>query len=161
MSDAIARLNAALEGRYRIERELGEGGAATVYLAYDAKHHRRVAIKVLRPEIAAALGSERFLREIQITAQLTHPHVLGLHDSGEADDYLYYVMPYVEGESLRDRLRRDTQLPIGEALRITREVAQALGYAHSLGIVHRDIKPENILLRVATPWSPISVSRAR
>ena len=146
MSEPLPRLNAALEGRYRIERELGEGGTATVYLAYDAKHDRRVAIKVLRPELAAALGSERFLREIQITAQLTHPHVLALYDSGEADGYLYYVMPYVEGESLRDRLRREAQLPIDEALRIAREVARALGYAHSLGIVHRDIKPENVLL---------------
>src|SRR2546426_649056 len=119
---------------------------ATVYLARDLKHGRRVAIKVLRPEIAAALGPERFLREIEVAARLTHPHILPLHDSGEAAGFLYYVMPYIESESLRDRLEREGQLPLEEALRITREVASALGYAHSHDVVHRDIKPENILL---------------
>jgi len=139
------RLRAVLAERYSIERELGQGGMATVYLAQDLKHHRRVAIKVLKPELAAALGSERFLREIEIAAQLTHPHILPLHDSGQADGFLYYTMPFVEGESLRNRLTREPQLPLEEALQITREVADALGYAHALGLVHRDIKPENIL----------------
>ncbi len=119
---------------------------ATVYLAQDLKHHRKVAVKVLRPELAAALGPERFLREITTTAQLNHPHILPLHDSGEADGFLFYVMPYVEGESLRDRLNRETQLPIDDALEIAKEVADALGYAHGRDVVHRDIKPENILL---------------
>ena len=142
----IARLAAALADRYRIERELGAGGMATVYLAQDVKHHRQVAIKVLRPELAASLGAERFVREIETTANLRHPHILPLYDSGEADGFLFYVMPFVEGESLRDRLTRDKQLPIDDALRITREVADALSYAHSKGVIHRDIKPENILL---------------
>ena len=146
MADAEQRLGAALEGRYRIERELGAGGMATVYLAEDLKHQRKVAIKVLKPELAAALGAERFLREIATTANLRHPHILPLYDSGEASGSLFYVMPLVEGESLRDRLARDKQLPIDEALAIAREVADALGYAHSRGIIHRDIKPENILL---------------
>src|SRR2546426_1033286 len=119
---------------------------ATVYLARDLKHGRPVAIKVLRPEIAAALGPERFLREIEVAARLTHPHILPLHDSGEAARFLYYVMPYIESESLRDRLEREGQLPLEEALRITREVASALSYAHGHDVVHRDIKPENILL---------------
>src|SRR5437773_6837774 len=119
---------------------------ATVYLARDLKHGRPVAIKVLRPEIAAALGPERFLREIEMAARLTHPHILPLHDSGQAGGALYYVMPYIEGESLRDRLEREGPLPLEEALRITREVASALSYAHSHDVVHRDIKPENILL---------------
>ena len=136
----------SLSDRYRIERELGAGGMATVYLADDIRHQRRVAIKVLRPELAAALGAERFLREITTTAGLRHPHIVPLYDSGEGDGTLYYVMPFVEGESLRDRLRREHQLPLGEAVRITREVADALSYAHSRGVVHRDIKPENILL---------------
>ena len=140
------RLSSALAGRYRIERELGAGGMATVYLAEDLKHQRKVAIKVLKPELAAALGAERFLREIATTANLRHPHILPLYDSGEASGSLFYVMPLVEGESLRDRLARDKQLPIDEALAIAREVADALGYAHSRGIIHRDIKPENILL---------------
>jgi eukaryotic-like serine/threonine-protein kinase len=149
MTDRTAspeRLTVALADRYRIERELGQGGMATVYLAHDLKHRRNVAIKVLRPELAAALGAERFLREIETTANLRHPHILPLYDSGEADGFLYYVMPYVEGESLRDRLDREKQLPIGEALAIAREVADALGYAHARGVVHRDVKPENILL---------------
>ena len=119
---------------------------ATVYLAEDLKHHRQVALKVLRPELAAVLGPERFLREIEISARLNHPHILPLHDSGEAGGFLYYVMPYVEGESLRDRLNREKQLPVEDALQITREVADALDYAHRHDVVHRDIKPENILL---------------
>jgi len=146
VSDAPARLAAALADRYTIQRELGQGGMATVYLAEDLKHHRWVAIKVLRPELAQALGPERFLREIETTASLRHPHILPLHDSGEAAGFLYYVMPFVEGESLRDRLSRERQLPIEEALQIAREVADALSYAHGRQIVHRDIKPENILL---------------
>ena len=146
MIEILARLKAALAGRYAIDRELGHGGAATVYLAQDRKHGRAVAVKVLRPELAAALGAERFLREIEIAARLTHPHILSLHDSGEANGFLYYVMPYLEGESLRDRLNREAQLPVDHAVRIAREVASALSYAHSHDVVHRDIKPENILL---------------
>src|SRR3989454_77845 len=120
---------------------------ATVYLAQDRKHHRQVAIKVLKPELAAALGPERFLREIDTAARLNHPHILPLHDSGEADGLLYYVMPYVEGESLRGRLDRERQLPLEDALQITAEVADALDYAHSHDVLHRDIKPENILFQ--------------
>ncbi len=146
MSGVPAALADALSRSYRLERELGQGGMATVYLAEDLKHHRKVAIKVLRPELAMALGAERFLREIATTANLRHPHILPLYDSGEAAGFLYYVMPLVEGESLRDRLDRQKQLPIDEALTIAREVADALGYAHQRGIIHRDIKPENILL---------------
>ncbi len=145
MTEPLASLQAAFSGRYAIERELGRGGMATVYLAEDPKHHRKVAIKVLKPEFAAALGPERFLREIEIAANLAHPHILPLYDSGEAAGLLYYVMPYVEGESLRDRLTREKQLPLEDALQITREVADALSYAHSRDVVHRDIKPENIL----------------
>ncbi|UCF41660.1 MAG: serine/threonine protein kinase, partial [Gemmatimonadota bacterium] len=140
------RLQSALGARYALERELGRGGMATVYLAQDAKHGRPVAIKVLHPELAAALGPARFLREIETAAQLSHPHILALHDSGEADGFLYYVMPYVEGESLRDRLEREEQLPLEDTLAIASEVADALDYAHAQGVVHRDIKPENILL---------------
>jgi serine/threonine-protein kinase len=136
----------ALTGRYRIERELGRGGMATVYLAMDLKHHRQVAIKVLRPDLAASLGADRFLREIEIAARLSHPHILQLHDSGEAGGHLFYAMPYVEGESLRQRLEREGQLPIGEVIAIVRAVASALTYAHQHGVIHRDIKPENILL---------------
>ena len=146
-SDAVDRLGVALADRYRIERELGAGGMATVYLAHDVKHDRKVAVKVLHPELGAALGGERFLSEIKTTARLQHPHILPLLDSGEADGLLYYVMPYVSGEALRARLERERQLPIDDALRIAREVADALGAAHALGIVHRDIKPENILLQ--------------
>jgi serine/threonine-protein kinase len=146
MSDAITRLGATLEGRYAIERELGAGGMATVYLAHDVRHNRKVALKVLRPELAAILGGERFLKEIQLTANLQHPHILPLHDSGEAEGIVYYVMPYVEGESLRDRLVKEKQLPVEDAVRIAAEVASALDYAHRHGVVHRDIKPENILL---------------
>lgn len=141
-----SRLTAALAERYSIERELGRGGMATVYLARDLRHDRPVALKVLRPELANSLGPERFLREITVTARLDHPGILPLLDSGNADGFLYYVMPYVEGESLRDRLIREKQLPVGDTLRIAREVADALGYAHVHGVIHRDIKPENILL---------------
>jgi serine/threonine protein kinase/Tol biopolymer transport system component len=147
MADSLQRLNAALSDRYRLERELGQGGMATVYLAHDLKHDRDVAIKVLHPDLAAALGAERFLSEIKTTARLQHPHILPLLDSGEADGMLYYVMPYVSGETLRTRLEREKQLPIGDALRIAAEVADALAAAHALGIIHRDIKPENILLQ--------------
>jgi serine/threonine-protein kinase len=146
MEDLIARLKATLAGRYAIERELGSGGMATVYLAEDLKHHRQVAIKLLDPELARALGTERFLREVEITANLNHPHILPLLDSGEADEFLYYVMPYVEGETLRDKIQREKQLAVDEALEITRSVARALSYAHRHDVVHRDIKPENVLL---------------
>ncbi len=146
MASEFDRLRAALSERYRIDRELGRGGMATVYLAEDLKHHRSVAIKVLKPELAAVLGPERFLREIEIAAHLTHPHILPLYDSGEAGGLLYYVMPYIAGESLRDRLNREKQLPLEDALRIAGEVADALTVAHSQGLVHRDVKPENILL---------------
>src|SRR6476620_114810 len=146
MTTTVDRLQTALADRYRIERELGQGGMATVYLAQDLKHDRKVAIKVLRPELAAVLGAERFLSEIKTTANLQHPHILPLHDSGAADSFLYYVMPFVEGESLRDRLNRETQLPITDAVRIATEVASALDYAHRHNVIHRDIKPENILL---------------
>ena len=146
----LARIQGALADRYRIERELGAGGMATVYLAHDLKHERQVAVKVLRPALAYALGPERFLREIATTANLHHPHILPLYDSGRAVEasgvFLYYVMPLVEGESLRDRLKREKQLPLDDALRIAREVADALSYAHGHGVIHRDIKPENILL---------------
>lgn len=144
--DVLLKLRAALTDRYAVERELGRGGMATVYLAQDLKHRRPVAIKVLAPELAAALGRERFLREIETAAGLTHPHILPLHDSGEADGFLYYVMPYVEGESLRDRLNREGQLAIDDAILVATEVASALSYAHSRGVVHRDVKPDNILL---------------
>ena len=140
------RLRASLADRYTIERELGAGGMATVYLAEDVKHRRKVALKVLRPELAAVIGAERFLKEIETTANLQHPHILPLHDSGEVDGTVFYVMPFVEGETLRDRLNRERQLPIDDAVRITREVASALDYAHRKGVIHRDIKPENILL---------------
>ncbi len=142
----LDRLTAALADRYRIERELGAGGMATVYLAEDLKHDRRVAIKVLKPELAAVLGAERFVVEIKTTAAMSHPHILPLFDSGEADGFLYYVMPYIEGETIREKLTRETQFGIDEAVCITREIADALDYAHRRGIIHRDIKPENILL---------------
>ena len=145
-TDLLARLQAALAGRYTLERELGRGGMATVYLARDLRHDRRVALKVLHAELASTLGPERFQREIKLVARLQHPHILTVLDSGEADGQLWYTMPFVEGESLRERLTRERQLPLDDALQITREVADALGYAHSQGIIHRDIKPENILL---------------
>lgn len=142
----LGALRAALAGRYEIERELGQGGMAVVYLADDVRHGRKVAIKVLRPDVAASLGAERFLREIQIAAGLTHPHILPLHDSGQAGGFLYYVMPFVEGETLRDRLQREEVLPLADVRRIAYEVAEALDHAHGQGLIHRDIKPENILL---------------
>ena len=150
MPDLLDSLREALAHRYAVERELGRGGMATVFLAEDLKHHRSVAIKVLHAELTAALGTERFLREIETAARLQHPHILPLYDSGAATGFLYYVMPYVEGESLRDRLTREKQLPQEDALRIATEVAGALAYAHSHGVVHRDIKPENIMLSGGT-----------
>jgi len=146
MADILDRLKDALSDRYRIERELGSGGMATVYLAQDLKHEREVAVKVLRPELAAALGSERFHQEIKIAANLHHPHILPLYDSGDADGFLYYVMPFVGGQSLRDKLTREGELPIVEAVRILRDVVDALDHAHKQGVVHRDIKPDNVLL---------------
>jgi serine/threonine-protein kinase len=146
MADPPARLAAALADRYRVERELGQGGMATVYLAEDLKHRRKVALKVLRPELAATLGPDRFFREIEVAAGLQHPHILPLHDSGEAEGFLYYVMPFVDGENLRGRLNRHGELPIHEAVRLLAEVADALAYAHGQGVVHRDIKPDNVLL---------------
>jgi Tol biopolymer transport system component/tRNA A-37 threonylcarbamoyl transferase component Bud32 len=145
------RLSAALADRYRLERELGQGGMATVYLAADLKHDRQVAIKVLKPELAAVLGAERFVQEIKTTAALSHPHILPLFDSGTAEGFLYYVMPYVQGETLRSKLDREKQLGVEEAVKIAREVADALDYAHRQGVVHRDIKPENILLHDGRP----------
>ena len=139
MSDPVTRLNVALEGRYAIERELGEGGMATVYLADDLKHQRKVALKVLKPELAAVVGAERFLAEITTTASLTHPHILPLHDSGEADSFLFYVMPHIEGESLRERIDREKRLGVDDSLVITQKVAGALHYAHEHGVVHRDM----------------------
>jgi serine/threonine-protein kinase len=146
MNNPVDKLPTALTDRYPIERELGRGGMATVYLANDPKHNRKVAVKVMHPAVAAALGAQRFLREIEIAANLTHPHIVPLHDSGDADGVLYYVMPYIEGESLRDRLRRERQLPISDAVKIAREIGDGLAHAHATGVVHRDIKPENILL---------------
>ncbi|MBI3982944.1 MAG: serine/threonine-protein kinase [Gemmatimonadetes bacterium] len=146
MSDQLANLESVLADRYRIERELGAGGMAIVYLAEDLKHHRQVALKVLRPELAAIVGATRFLKEIEVTANLQHPNILPLYDSGEAESFLYYVMPYVQGETLRDRLAREKQLGIDETIEIVRSVAAALQYAHDRKIIHRDIKPENVLL---------------
>jgi len=145
-SDLLERLKGTLGDQYFVESEVGRGGMATVFLARDVKHDRQVAIKVLHPEIAATLGSERFLREIQIAARLEHPHILTLIDSGEADGLPYFVMPYLEGGSLRERLDKEGELPIEEALQIAAEVADGLDYAHEQGVVHRDIKPSNILL---------------
>ena len=154
MAEITEHLSTALADRYRIERRLGEGGMATVYLAEDLKHGRKVALKVLRPELGAVLGADRFLQEIKTTAQLQHPHILPLYDSGSTAathgggrEFLYYVMPYVQGETLREKLDREQQLGIDEAVSIVTEVADALQYAHEQGVIHRDIKPENILLR--------------
>src|SRR3954447_26186197 len=144
--EASALLAAALADRCRVERELGRGGMATVYLAHDLRHDRPVALKVLRPELAASLGPERFLQEIRIAARLQHPHILPVHDSGEAAGRLWYTMPYVEGESLRQRMARQGPLPLDQAARIASQVLSALGYAHAHDVIHRDIKPENILL---------------
>ena len=151
MSEAVARLNAALEGRYAIERELGEGGMATVYLADDLKHERKVALKVLKPELAALVGAERFLAEIKTTANLQHPNILPLFDSGEADSFLFYVMPYVEGDTLKDRLAREGQLPVNDAVAIAKDIAEALQAAHEQGVIHRDIKPGNVLISRGKP----------
>src|SRR5881409_3828276 len=150
VADLLETLRDALVEHYAVQRELGRGGMATVFLAEDLKHHRPVAIKVLHADLTAALGAERFLREIETAARLQHPHILPLYDSGSATGFLYYVMPYVEGESLRDRLTHEKQLPQDDALRIATEVAGALAYAHSRGVVHRDIKPENIMLSGGT-----------
>ena len=151
MTDALARLTTALAARYRIERELGQGGMATVYLAEDLKHGRKVALKVLKPELAAVLGAERFVVEIKTTAALQHPHILPLFDSGTADGFLFYVMPFIDGETLRSKLDRETQLGVDEAVKLASEVADALHYAHEHGVIHRDIKPENILLANGRP----------
>ena len=151
MPSQTERLNTALAGRYRIDRHLGEGGMATVYLCDDLKHDRKVALKLLKPELAAVLGAERFVQEIKTTAALQHPHILPLFDSGTADGFLYYVMPYIEGETLREKLNRETQLGVDEALRIAEDVGDALDYAHRHGVIHRDIKPENILLHDGRP----------
>src|SRR3989442_332443 len=146
MVELLSRLRAAVADRYEVQREIGRGGMATVYLAEDLRHHRPVAVKVLHPHVAVILGSERFLREIQIAARLQHSHIVPLYDSGQFENLLYYVMPYVEGESLRQRLDRGKRLPLEEALQVARAVAAALDYAHRHQIVHRDIKPENVML---------------
>jgi serine/threonine-protein kinase len=146
MTDELERLQTALAGRYGIDRVVGRGGMATVYLAVDERHDRNVALKVVRPDLAAVLGAERFLHEIRVTANLAHPHILPLHDSGVVDELLYYVMPFVVGESLRAKLNREGALPLREALAIAEDVADALSYAHRQGVVHRDVKPENVLL---------------
>lgn len=151
MTISLGRLTSALADRYRLEGELGQGGMSTVYLAHDLRHDRRVAVKVLRPELAAVIGAERFLAEIKVTANLQHPHILPLFESGSADGFLYYVMPFIEGETLRDRLERDRQLPVDEAVQVTSSVADALHYAHRHGVVHRDVKPENILVHEGQP----------
>jgi serine/threonine-protein kinase len=146
MSDQQDRLAEALSDRYTLEREVGAGGMATVFLARDIKHDRAVALKVLRPELSSAMGTDRFPREIRLVASFNHPHILSLYDSGESDGFLYYVMPFVEGETLADRLKREHQLPITDTVRILGEVTDALAYAHERGVVHRDIKPANVLL---------------
>ena len=146
MENTFSRLESALAGRYRIEREIGRGGMATVYLADDVKHHRPVALKVLHSELASTIGPDRFLREVDVVASLNHPRILPLYDSGDANGFLFFVMPYVQGESLRVTMDREKQLRIDDALTIVRQVASALGYAHAHGVVHRDVKPENIML---------------
>src|SRR5437016_4470349 len=147
----LSQLSASLAGRYTVDREIGAGGMATVYLARDVRHDRPVALKVLKPELGALLGTERFLAEIKVTANLQHPNLLPLFDSGEADGLLFYVMPYVDGESLRARLDREKQLPVDEAIRLATAVASALEYAHERQVIHRDLKPENILLHAGQP----------
>src|SRR5213078_1467973 len=147
MADLRERLQAGLADRCRLERELGRGGMATVYLAQDIKHDRKVAVKVLKPELAAVLGADRFVVEIKTTASLQHPHILPLFDSGTADGFLFYVMPFIDGETLRAKLDRETQLGVDEAVHVACDVADALDYAHQRGVIHRDIKPENILLQ--------------
>ena len=151
VSSQTDRLNTALAGRYRIDRHLGEGGMATVYLCEDLKHDRKVALKVLKPELGAVLGADRFLAEIKVTANLQHPNLLPLFDSGEADGLLYYVMPYIDGETLRARLQREQQLPVDDVIRLVTLMAAALDFAHARGVVHRDLKPENILLQAGQP----------
>src|SRR3990172_6612949 len=146
MAELVHRARTALADGYAIEREVGRGGMATVFLAQDLRHHRPVAVKVLHPQLAVSLGPDRFLREIQIAARLQHPHIVPLYDSGQAGELLYYVMPHVEGESLRQRLERERQLPLEDTLQVARAVASALDYAHRHQIVHRDIKPENVML---------------
>jgi serine/threonine-protein kinase len=146
VSELLSELRDALPERYQVDRQIGQGGMATVFVARDTRYGRNVAVKVLNPDLASSLGAERFEREIQILGRLNHPHILSVLDSGESHGLLYYVMPFVEGESLRDRLDRDGQLPIDEAIAITCDVADALSHAHSLGIIHRDIKPENVLI---------------
>src|SRR6188474_1226911 len=147
----LQQLTTALAGRYHVVREIGRGGMAAVYLADDPKHHRQVAIKVFNADLAEVLGKDRFLREIELTAGLAHPHILPLYDSGVADGFAYYVMPFVEGKTLRDHLAEKGRLPLDEALRIVKGVADALAFAHRKGIVHRDIKPENVLLQAGHP----------
>jgi eukaryotic-like serine/threonine-protein kinase len=149
--DPFSRFRAEVNDRYRLDRELGQGGMAVVYLAHDVRHDRSVAVKVIRPELSAVIGADRFLQEIKLTAHLHHPHILPLYDSGSAEGLLYYVMPYVAGESLRARLDRERQLPVDETVTMVRALALALDYAHRQGVVHRDIKPENILLQDGQP----------
>jgi eukaryotic-like serine/threonine-protein kinase len=158
--ELLERLRTAFADRYQLEREVGAGGMATVYLAQDLRHGRKVAVKVLRPELAAVIGAERFLAEIKLTANLQHPHILPLFDSGEADSFLFYVMPFVQGETLRDRLRREKQLPVQDAVRIASEVGSALDYAHRHGVVHRDIRRTSCCT-MGRRWSPTSGSRSR
>ena len=146
MSETLERVREVFAERYAVEREIGRGGMATVYLANDLKHGRQVALKVLRPELTSALGGDRFPREIQTVAQLSHPHIVPLHDSGELGGLLYYVMPYVEGQTLRQRLKDEGPLPVHEVVRVLRNVADALSYAHHRDVIHRDIKPENVML---------------
>ena len=145
MGEPFDHLKAALSDRYILERELGAGGMATVFLAHDPRHNRKVAVKIMHAELASLIGSERFLKEIETTANLQHPHILPLFDSGRVEGTVFYVMPYLAGESLRARLQRETQLPVGDAIRIATEIAAALDYAHRQGVIHRDIKPDNVL----------------
>ncbi len=161
MSDLLESVSSALADRYAIEREVGRGGMAIVYLARDLRHERQVAVKVLRPEIAVSLGPDRFLREIKIVAGLTHPHILPLYDSGDMAGLLYFVMPYLEGKSVRERMDQERQLPLDDAVQIARGAADALDYAHRHGVVHRDIKPENILLEEGHAFvSDFGIARA-